>query len=149
MFFIIDLLADLPIIAVSLLITYYALKVFLPNPSKHGTLYGMAIAEFLEHIVLPLLFVIGLFIMPGIIMIILLVAGMAGLFGRIIGNAKTDNDWLRIMVIIMVIFFCFLIPNIVVLMWGFGIEGWATLAMLSIVSTVAYFAFGRKRCIIR
>jgi len=92
----IELISELPLFITIGLIMLYSLHILIPNPKKYALVNGWLMAEFLEHIILPMVFIGAVIIFPlsrfipvGIV--------MALVYGKIIGNAKTDKDWFKVM----------------------------------------------------
>lgn len=110
----IGLISELPLFITAGLIMLYAIHALTPNPKKYALLNGWLMAEFLEHIILPIVFISAVMIFP-LSRFVLVGIIIAVVYGKVIGDAKTDNDWLKIIGLYIIFILLIYLPSISVI----------------------------------
>jgi len=132
-----ELYTELPLI-LPMSLTYYCLvDTFTPNP-KHSSLYGWIYAEFLEHLVFPLVLFLSL-ILPSLFMFTFIFL-IYYFYGHILGEIKTFIDALHIVTLVIGLTFLSYFPDITLFInYYISGSGWIFLVIFTLLCSTLYF----------
>jgi len=139
------LLSDIPILIALFPIYCFLADLLIPNTKVHK-ICGWVTMEMIEHLVIPIIFFVAIYVVGGLPFIPLMIIILVYLYGRVLGNATTWNDWKKVLALTSLFFMLiFLVPYVVwILNFGYHIEGWIPLSMIFVVSTLLYIQFKFK-----
>lgn len=134
------LISQIPIYITMFAVYYFIADILTPNP-RVNKIFRWLNLEMIEHIAIPmvfvfLLFTIGVFaLVPVIIMLVLT-------YGRLLGNAETWNDWKKVLIMTLLFFAVFMIPELIwILKFGYDVYYLYPLSVIFITSTFVYLQF--------
>jgi len=145
----ITFLQDIPVLIVLGFVYFVCVDLLTPNPRKYGKVLGWLFLELFEHILLPLIIIITV-IFCGPCYLIVLLATIVLVYGRVLGNAKEDKDWIKVFALFFVFVTTLFIPDFTYFIdKEYGIEGWISLSIIGWIILMIYIyekRFYLKNC---
>ena len=108
-----ELMKDLPILLISFILYFFAVKYLTPNP-KRGVALRWLCAEIIEHALLPGIFILFLLLpipLPGVLIYAAVPIIIFYLYGRVLGKIKVKRDVLKLTMLCLSILFILLMPS--------------------------------------
>lgn len=110
---------EVPLFIISLAL----IDMLLPNPKKHGVLKGWAFSEVLEHICLPALFLLTAMLFTFLRLVVIPII-IFYIYGRVLGEAKTGKDWMKVLLIYIGFIFMLYFPTMVLALGEYVAPMW-------------------------
>lgn len=143
-YFVYMIIAELPVLITTGIVFFVIISILTPNPKKHRLFLGWLIAETIEHfsIILFMFFSVAF----GPLFYITFLFFILYVYGRFIGDAKTEKDYLKLLLMYFIFLILFSVPELTVYIdYKYGIHGYISLTVISVISIIVYLVNKKKK----
>ena len=136
-FVLLELYAGLSLILPMSIMYYCVIDVFVPN-RRHSSIYGVFYSEFLEHLLMPMVFLIMILTIPALAFLSLLLM-IFYFYGYVLGEIKSFRDSISLIVLLLLIVVLINFPGII-----FNVTtgmGWLIIIVSTLLSSISYFTY--------